>query len=265
MFSNMDLDTMLSVLKPKVDGSQYLDECFSESTLDFFIMFGSLASILGNSGQSNYNAANMYMTSLAAQRRKRGLAASVMDLAGIIGVGYLSRAALFTHQLLIRAGTSFTSERDLHQTFAEAVLAGRPDSGRNPEIIAGLRRTDANEHPPVPWYHNPRFSHFVVEEEIAKSTGDKKNTVPVKQELESATNLDEAYQVIKSKLPLLVPEEMLTSSKLVFSTKFKSRFNYLLMSKSANKFRCLSWVSIHWSLLISEPGSRKSLRLTWRS
>ncbi|KAK0129388.1 hypothetical protein ONS95_001314 [Cadophora gregata] len=198
MFSNMDLDTMVSVLKPKVDGSQYLDECFSENTLDFFIMFGSLASILGNSGQSNYNAANMYMTSLAAQRRKRGLAASVMDLAGIIGVGYLSRAALFTHQLLIRAGTSFTSERDLHQTFAEAVLAGKPESGRNPEIIAGLRRTDANEHPPVPWYHNPRFSHFVVEEEIAKSTGDKKNTVPVKQELEKATSLDEAYQVIKT-------------------------------------------------------------------
>ncbi|CZT02515.1 related to polyketide synthase [Rhynchosporium agropyri] len=198
MFANMDLDTMVSVLKPKVEGSQYLDECFPENTLDFFIMFGSLASILGNSGQSNYNAANMYMTSLAAQRRKRGLAASVMDLAGIIGVGYLSRAALFTHQLLIRAGTSFTSERDLHQTFAEAFLAGKSDSGRNPEIIAGLRRTDSNEHPPVPWYHNPRFSHFVVEEEIAKSTGDKKNTVPVKQELESATNLDEAYQVIKT-------------------------------------------------------------------
>ncbi|KAL2065966.1 hypothetical protein VTL71DRAFT_3636 [Oculimacula yallundae] len=197
MFSNMGLDEMVSVLKPKVDGSQYLDECFPENTLDFFVMFGSLASILGNSGQSNYNAANMFMSSLVAQRRKRGLAGSIMELAGIIGVGYLSRAALFTHQLIIRAGTSFTSERDLHQTFAEAVLAGNPDSGRNPEIIAGLRRSDASEFPAVPWYHNPRFSHFVVEEEIAKITGDKKHTIPVKQELESVTNLDAAYQVIK--------------------------------------------------------------------
>jgi len=56
MFSNMDLETMVTVLKPKVDGSRYLDECFSENTLDFFIMFGSLASVLGNSGQVSSSA-----------------------------------------------------------------------------------------------------------------------------------------------------------------------------------------------------------------
>ena len=56
MFSNMDLETMVTVLKPKVDGSRYLDECFPEDTLDFFIMFGSLASVLGNSGQVSSKA-----------------------------------------------------------------------------------------------------------------------------------------------------------------------------------------------------------------
>ena len=71
---NMKLSTMTDVLKPKVDGSKHLDELFSQDTLDFFILFSSMSSVVGNSGQSNYIAANMYMTSLAFQRKKRGLA-----------------------------------------------------------------------------------------------------------------------------------------------------------------------------------------------
>jgi hypothetical protein len=36
-------------------------------------LFSSLASVVGNRGQSNYGAANLFMTSLAAQRKRKGL------------------------------------------------------------------------------------------------------------------------------------------------------------------------------------------------
>lgn len=76
LIPDLDLETLLRVLEPKVNGSSYLDEIFREDKLDFCVFFSSLAGIYGNRGQSNYSGANAFMASLAAQRRKRGQAAS---------------------------------------------------------------------------------------------------------------------------------------------------------------------------------------------
>jgi acyl carrier protein len=63
------------VLAPKVTGSWLLHRFCKDMPLDFFIMFSSIASILGTPGQSNYAAANAYMDSLAHLRRTSGLPA----------------------------------------------------------------------------------------------------------------------------------------------------------------------------------------------
>lgn len=76
LFENMDLETMQTVLEPKVEGARHLNDLFFDHDLDFFVMFSSLVMIGGNPGQSNYSAANAYMRTIAAQRRKRGLAVS---------------------------------------------------------------------------------------------------------------------------------------------------------------------------------------------
>ena len=61
LFSDMSLETFEKVLRPKVIGSNHLDEVFSSKELDFFIMFSSLSAVVGNPGQANYAAANMVM------------------------------------------------------------------------------------------------------------------------------------------------------------------------------------------------------------
>ena len=71
-------------LRPKVDGTVYLDEIFSTSDLDFFIVFSSLAAVGGNLGQTAYAVANQFMCGLVANRRMRGLAGSAINMPGMI-------------------------------------------------------------------------------------------------------------------------------------------------------------------------------------
>ena len=59
-------------LGPKVDGSWALHVLTRQMRLDFFVMYSSIASVLGSSGQGNHAAANAFMDALAAWRRSRG-------------------------------------------------------------------------------------------------------------------------------------------------------------------------------------------------
>ncbi len=63
------------VLAPKVSGTWNLHVQTQEQPLDFFVCFSSIASLVGNPGQSNYAAANAFMDALAHRRRAQGLVA----------------------------------------------------------------------------------------------------------------------------------------------------------------------------------------------
>src|SRR5262249_6791657 len=60
-----DLD---EVLAPKVHGTVHLDELTREESLDFFVLFSSIAAHVGDFGQGSYAAANRFLDAYAHHR-----------------------------------------------------------------------------------------------------------------------------------------------------------------------------------------------------
>ncbi|CAG8958435.1 hypothetical protein HYFRA_00011112 [Hymenoscyphus fraxineus] len=196
---NMDLKKMTDVLGPKVQGSINLESLFSTCDLDFFIYFSSMAGLIGNLGQSNYSAANAFLMSLAAQRRKRGLSASVINIGVIVGVGYITReVSNATLEDIKEGGYMWLPEQAFHQIFAEGIIAGRKDSGLDPEVSTGVSHIKMTDERKPLWFDNPRFSHHLLHSsanDVGKSTG--VTAAPLKTQLQEALTKEEVFRILK--------------------------------------------------------------------
>ena len=63
------------VIAPKVTGAWNLHQCTKDLELDFFVLFSSVASLIGSPGQSNYSVANTGLDAIARYRRSLKLPA----------------------------------------------------------------------------------------------------------------------------------------------------------------------------------------------
>ena len=82
-----DAQMVTEVLEPKLHGARLLDQLTRADALDWFVMYSSIAGVLGAAGQAGYAAANAALDQLAYDRRQRGLCATSIAWGGWEEIG----------------------------------------------------------------------------------------------------------------------------------------------------------------------------------
>ncbi|MDZ8137565.1 MAG: type I polyketide synthase [Nostoc sp. DedQUE04] len=100
------------VLAPKVQGAWHLHTLTQKQDLDFFVMFSSIASLIGNPGQSNHAAANAFIDALAYHRQAQGLPGLSINWGAWSQIGAFAQRQL-DEQTKTRGIGTFTPEQGL--------------------------------------------------------------------------------------------------------------------------------------------------------
>lgn len=211
---SMPFEDLIAVLDPKVKGAQLLDELFYDAPLDFFVVMSSLTTVVGNSGQSNYTCANMFMTALMAQRKRRGVAGSAMSMTSLIGLGFVERSDEIDEHYFFKLGYRTMSETDLHRQFAEAVLIGRPSNNvAYPDIASGLVPLYADDTKSEGrWRADVRFGHLVLERRgRSQGASGQETGSSVRAKLAGAKSTKELIAIIKESLTTRLRRIMMVS------------------------------------------------------
>ncbi|MFJ4578206.1 SDR family NAD(P)-dependent oxidoreductase [Streptomyces echinatus] len=127
VFTSLTGERLAPVLRPKVDAAVHLDELTTGLDLGMFVMYSSAAGLLGNPGQANYGAANVFLDTLAAVRHSRGQTATS------IAWGLWAPDSALTGQMnavdrdrLSRSGAQAMSAAEALALFDQGAQAGQP-------------------------------------------------------------------------------------------------------------------------------------------
>ncbi|MEK2477968.1 type I polyketide synthase [Streptomyces noursei] len=151
-------ERVASVLRAKVDAAWNLHELTRDTELSAFVLYSSVAGVLGTAGQGNYAAANAFLDGLAEYRRALGLPATAlawglwdsgmgerltdvdrarMGRAGLATISPEQGLALFDAALATDRAVLVPAPLDL------ATVRARAAEGVLPPILSGLVRAPA--------------------------------------------------------------------------------------------------------------------------
>lgn len=191
MFEKMSFEEWKYSTQPKILGTFNLHHLLLNEDLDFFVTLSSIASVIGNMGQSNYSAGNSYMDNLMVWRQAHGLPGVSINI-GLVpdasGVGdvfespeqrrrrynHLEGTEILTHEL--QALLKLIIQRQV--SIPAQVLAGMTDS---------LPRDGG-----ASWHYDRKFDHRIR----LLSSNTKNDVVQSSGLLKRSASIDEAIQVV---------------------------------------------------------------------
>jgi phthiocerol/phenolphthiocerol synthesis type-I polyketide synthase C len=127
LISSLEEHNVVDVLAPKIDGAMHLHRLSKELDLDAFVLFSSIATVVGNAGQAAYVAANMVLESIARHRTSVGLPATVVRWGPIADSGILAREPSLRELLEARSGVLAMTSRAALNVLGDVLRGGTPD------------------------------------------------------------------------------------------------------------------------------------------
>ncbi len=172
LVANLTADKMERVLRPKVAGADTLDQLTRDMRLDYFVLYSSATTLIGNPGQAAYVAANGYLEGVARRRRKAGLPALAIAWGAIEDVGVLARSDATREALAARVGIKGMLAQDALRLMGEALGSAGPDAV---VTIAPINWSAARQHLSV--LKGPTYRKLASQDEAAAAEKDKVNIV----------------------------------------------------------------------------------------
>lgn len=114
------------------------------------------------------------------------------------GVGYVTRAGREEEFDAVRFLFDTVSEDELHALFAEAVVAGQPNAPKDQdvEVITGVPFIDPVYRDRIPFFDDPRFGYYMLQDRNSKSDDASASGGSVKDRLMVAQSLDEIRDIV---------------------------------------------------------------------
>ncbi|MEA3213201.1 MAG: hypothetical protein QOE70_6258 [Chthoniobacter sp.] len=105
----LDAARFRRAMAPKADGAWNLHAQTLGDPLDFFVLFSSGSSLVGNPGQANYIAGNTFLEALAHHRRALGQPALVVNWGHLTDVGVVAHNQSVAEHLLRQGSLGMTA------------------------------------------------------------------------------------------------------------------------------------------------------------
>ncbi|KAL2869449.1 reducing polyketide synthase sphB [Aspergillus lucknowensis] len=172
---NMSFEQWQKSFAPKVHGTWNVHNALLKHgrSVDYFVLFSSLAGLVGQTGHANYAAGNSFLDAFVQYRHSLGLACSAINIGVMEDVGYVSNQP---HVIEHFQATSahMLHEQDLLDTIQLAIdnsLPPRTESKREVswptytslgQICIGLRSTGPLDSPTnrTSWRRDPRMAVY---------------------------------------------------------------------------------------------------------
>ncbi|GCE51339.1 type I polyketide synthase [Thermosporothrix hazakensis] len=160
--TELHLDELLRVMRPKVLGGWLLHKAFQQEDLAFFVLFSSGVSVFGPAGQGNYAAANVFLDTLALYRQALGLPGVSISWGVWTEFGDSSSLSARRYTEYLQGGRNITPEQGLEALSAcianqKALVVAVPfdlaswerysPTAKNAPLFAALRSSEQETQP----------------------------------------------------------------------------------------------------------------------
>ena len=190
----MSYDDFSTAMQPKVSGTAYLNEVFESSSLQFFIMLSSIASIAGPRSQANYAAGNAFQDELARSRADSRAHYLSLNL-GMIDESDVIASNPELRRSAIRAGCI---PLQLSELFAllEYAMSSQARQEKLSQVAIGFDRQSLLESQRSGLLEIPLFNHLVANTDKNDDASTAQGSKAVDKAIVAAEDLDEVHDIV---------------------------------------------------------------------